>query len=111
VFILASCSSIVKSKAQIGNFEVEIADFDSTGNKLCKVTGKTQDSALWIQRYSIQYEGAVVFVIIEKIASLDKSVKRWSFEDMQVIDTISTIYSPVTSMVITCDNTFVIIGK
>jgi hypothetical protein len=52
-----------------------------------------------------------VFVIIEKIASLDKSVKRWSFEDMQVIDTISTIYSPVTSMVITCDNTFVIIGK
>lgn len=29
---------------------------------------------------------------------------------MQVIDTISTIYSPVTSMIITCDNTFVIIG-
>ena len=52
-----------------------------------------------------------MFIIIEKIASLDKSVKRWSFEDMQVIDNISTIYSPVTSMVITCDNTFVIIGK
>jgi WD40 repeat protein len=44
-------------------------------------------------------------------ASLDSSVKRWSLPDMQLIDNISTIYSPVTSMVITCDNIFVIIGS
>jgi WD40 repeat protein len=44
------------------------------------------------------------------IASLDQTVKRWSFSDMQLVDTISTILSPVHSMVITCDNTFVVIG-
>lgn len=29
---------------------------------------------------------------------------------MQVLDNISTIYSSVTSMIITCDNTFLVIG-
>lgn len=37
-------------------------------------------------------------------------MKRWSFEDMEIIDTISTIYSPVTSVTITNDKTFIIIG-
>lgn len=44
------------------------------------------------------------------IASLDRSVKRWLYEDMQVIDVITTVYSPIVSMVITYDNTFVILA-
>lgn len=29
---------------------------------------------------------------------------------MELVDTISTIYSPITSMTITCDNTFILIA-
>ena len=46
-------------------------------------------------------------------ASLDSTVKRWSInsDTLELIETISTINSPVKNMVITNDRTFIIIGK
>ncbi len=46
-------------------------------------------------------------------ASFDKSVIRWSWneEGLELVDIILTIYSPVTSMVITNDRTFIILGN
>jgi len=66
IIILASCSTTVKSKSQIVNCKVEIVKMDTSENLLCKITGNTADSALWIKRYSIQYKGSEIKVFIEK---------------------------------------------
>jgi len=64
--ILSSCSTIVKSKTEISNFEIIISKLDTTETLLCKIVGHSLDSALWIKSYKVEYDDNKVFVIIEK---------------------------------------------
>ena len=66
LIIITSCSTIVESKTEILNFDIEISEFDSTETLLCKLTGNTADSALWIKSYNIEYKKNAIFIIIEK---------------------------------------------
>lgn len=43
-------------------------------------------------------------------ASRDQTVKRWSFHDMQLIDTIETINSPITHMITSKDDIFIVLS-
>jgi WD40 repeat protein len=44
------------------------------------------------------------------IASRDQTIKRWTFRGMQLLDTIDTIGSPISHMVISLDDTFLIVS-
>ena len=52
----------------------------------------------------------ILIISLLNIASLDKSVKRWLLDGLILVDNIIT-ESPVTHMVITCDNTFIIMSN
>lgn len=42
------------------------------------------------------------------LASRDQTIKRWTFRGMQLLDTIDNIGSPITHMIISTDDTFII---
>jgi hypothetical protein len=42
---------------------------------------------------------------------MDKTIKRWCLTDMELKDDITSFTSPVTKMIITCDNTFIVAGN
>jgi WD40 repeat protein len=44
------------------------------------------------------------------LASRDQTIKRWTFRDMQLLDIIDTSSSPITNMIISTDDTFIIVS-
>ncbi len=64
--LFTSCASVVKSKNQILDFKIDFAQLYDTDTMLCRITGNSQDSALWIRSYRIEYRGKDVYLIIEK---------------------------------------------
>ncbi|CAF4562842.1 unnamed protein product, partial [Didymodactylos carnosus] len=63
-----------------------------------------------------QHTDAVISVALTQddaillTASKDQTVKRWIFRGMQVLEVIQAIGSPVNHMVISSNDTFIIIG-
>ena len=44
------------------------------------------------------------------LASRDQTIKRWTFRGMQLLDIIDTIGSPITHMIISTDDIFIIVS-
>lgn len=63
---LVSCKTTVQSKSQIINYKFEVVQIDSSANFYGEITGNTNDSALWIKSYSIEYKNNDMHVTIVK---------------------------------------------
>ena len=65
----------------------------------------TQDDILLISGWSSDVDRSS---LISPLASRDQTIKRWTFRGMQLLDVIETLGSPVTHMIISNDDTFII---
>jgi WD40 repeat protein len=74
----------------------------------------TQDDALLISGLSCHLCSLVNFterkIIVCYLASRDQTIKRWTFHGMHLLDIIDTIGSPITNMIISTDDTFIIVS-
>ena len=66
VLFFTSCSSFVKSPAEIGDFSIKFSDTDKPGQKLCLISGVSKDSALWIKSYLVRYKKDAMYLFIER---------------------------------------------
>lgn len=44
------------------------------------------------------------------LASRDQTIKRWTFNEMQLLDVIDMVGSPIKQMIISTDDTFIIVA-
>ncbi len=64
--LCSSCVSTVSSKNEIGKFNVNVSFSEKYNTDVASISGISQDSALWINSYKINYKNDKVILIIKK---------------------------------------------
>lgn len=62
--LFASCSTMIKSSKDIGSFDIKVQKIEGSGNHLVLISGVNLNSALWIEKYEVQYLGSIVEIRI-----------------------------------------------
>lgn len=68
----------------------------------------TQDDAILVSGKLFSMTNTKLELFFRLLASRDQTIKRWTFRGMQLLDIIDTIGSPIRSMVLSADDTFII---
>ena len=67
----------------------------------------TQDDSILISGKRAMFESFLHSIVA---ASRDQTIKRWTFRGMQLLDIIDTIGSPIRHMIISTDDTFILVA-
>lgn len=70
----------------------------------------TQDDAILISGRRARFEFDIERLYLTFSASRDQTVRRWTFRGMQLLDIIDTIGSPIRQMIISTDDTFILVA-